>query len=70
VQVLAQGGGGVKALGRHAVAALLNTTSSGVSYDLTTQEVIDAFNAAVASGNYTPLHSKLERLNEQGCPLN
>src|SRR5690606_20729171 len=35
--VLGQGGGGTKALGRHAVAALLNSASnSGVSYDLTT----------------------------------
>lgn len=35
LEVLKQGGGGLKALGRHTVAALLNTASDGVAYDLT-----------------------------------
>lgn len=46
LDVLWQGGGGIKALGRHAVAALLNSTSSGVDYDLTTAQVVQMFNDA------------------------
>jgi hypothetical protein len=74
LQVLSQGGGGTgaKALGRHVVAALLNSASSGVNYDMTTQEVIDAFNAVfpVTETEYNALKDELEDLNQQGCPLN
>lgn len=69
-EVLSQGGGGLKALGRHAVAALLNAASPGVDYDMTTAEVIAAFNAAYLSGDYEALKTTLEDFNEQGCPLN
>ena len=73
-QVVATGGGGLNALGRHTVAALLNASvSSGVSFDLTTQQVITAFNTAYASGNATrieELKNQLDMLNNQGCPLN
>jgi len=68
VQVLGQGGGGLIALGRHTVAALLS--SGSVNYGMHTADVIAAFNEAYASGNYEPLHKKLEKLNEAGCPLN
>lgn len=70
VQVASQGGGGLKALGRHTVAALLNAASSGVNYGMTTTEVIAAFNAAYASGDYTTQKNVFERMNESGCPLN
>lgn len=70
VQVLGTGGGGLKALGRHAVAALLNAASGGVDYDRTTAEVIASFNAAFASGSYDALKNVFETFNEQGCPLN
>jgi hypothetical protein len=70
LQVLEQGGGGLKALGRHTVAALLNAASSGVSYDLTVAEVINAFNAAFASGGYETQKDEFAGFNEQGCPLN
>jgi hypothetical protein len=70
VDVLSQGGGGLKALGRHAVAALLNAASPGVSYDLTVAQVISGFNAAVASGNHNGQKNIFEAFNEQGCPLN
>jgi hypothetical protein len=70
VQVAGQGGGGLKALGRHTVAALLNAASSGVDYDLTTAQVISAFDAAFASGNYEATKDVFEGYNEQGCPLN
>lgn len=70
LQVMWQGGGKLKALGRHTVAALLNSASSGVDYDLTTAQVIAKFNAAYASGNYQPTHSEFADLNERQCYLN
>jgi hypothetical protein len=69
-QVLSQGGGGLKALGRHTVAALLNAASSGVSYPLTTQQVIDGFNGVFPGGDFETLHLRWAALNEAGCPLN
>ena len=69
LQVLGQGGGGLKALGRHTVAALLNAASGGVDSGYTTAEVIAAFNAAYASGSYDALHAEFAAANEQGCPL-
>jgi hypothetical protein len=70
VDVLGQGGGGLKALGRHTVAALLNA-SSGVNTQLTTAEVIAKFNAAYpgTGESYTMLKNEFEALNELGCPL-
>lgn len=70
VGVLSQGGGGLKALGRHTVAALLNASTSSSGYGMTTAEVIAAFNAAYASGNYESLKSQLESMNERNCYLN
>lgn len=70
VEVAAQGGGGIKALGRHTVAALLNAASNGVSFGLTVADVINGFNAAYASGNYETFKDQLAGLNEAGCPLN
>ena len=68
-----QGGGGINALGRHAVAALLNASSAGGNSDLTTAQVIAQFNAAYASGNASRIEQTKNQfafLNEQGCPLN
>lgn len=59
-----------KQLGRMAVAALLNAASPGVDFDLTTAEVIAAFNAAWTSGEYEATKDMLDDLNNQGCPLN
>lgn len=73
VQVLSQGGGGLNALGRHTVAALLNASSSGVSYGVATPaDVIAQFNAAFpgSNGTYETLKNTFEGLNEKGCPLN
>lgn len=71
LDVAAQGGGGLKALGRHTVAALLNAASPDVSYDRTVGEVIDAFNGVFpgADGDYEALKDLFEGFNEQGCPL-
>ncbi len=71
LQVLGQGGGGLNALGRHTVAALLNAASAGVTYNYQTPaDVINAFNAAFTSGNYETQKNLFEGYNEQGCPLN
>jgi hypothetical protein len=70
LQVLGQGGGGLKALGRHTVAALLNAASSGVNYNLSVSDVIDAFNAVHPDGDYEGQKDIFARFNEQGCPLN
>jgi hypothetical protein len=70
VQVLSNGGGGLDALGRHAVAALLNSAPGAPNYPMTTSQVIAAFNAAYASGNYETQKNIFERYNELGCPLN
>jgi hypothetical protein len=71
LQVLSLGGGGLNALGRHAVAALLNASSAGVDYDLSVQQVIDAFNTA-STGSKNAIENQkniLDMLNNQGCGL-
>jgi hypothetical protein len=68
--VLSQGGGGLAALGRHTVSALLNAASSGVDYDLSVSDVVNAFNAAFGSGNYEAQKNIFAGFNEQTCPLN
>lgn len=64
-----RGGGGEIALGRHAVAALLNAAHSGVSYAFTEAQVIALVQAAYASGDFTGAKDQLATENEQGCPL-
>ena len=64
------GGGGLDALGRHTVVALLNAQSGNVNYGLTTQQVIDKFNGVFPSRNYQALKNEFEGLDERGCPLN
>lgn len=63
-------GGGVNALIRHAVAALLSAGSDDVSYDLTVSEVVAAFDAAVDGGDIQGTKDEFDELNNQGCPLN
>jgi hypothetical protein len=71
LQALNQGGGGVNALARHAVAALLNAASSGVDASLTEGEVIQLVQDA--SLGLVPIETAKNTLaasNELGCPLN
>lgn len=74
LQVLSSGGNTAgEALGRHTVAALLNAAAgSGVSYDLTTAQVIAGFNAAWPGDKNTLNAQKaiFAGFNELGCPLN
>ncbi len=62
-------GGGANALARHAVAALLNASSS-VDYYYTTADVISMVQAAFASGDYEATKDLFAYQNELGCPLN
>jgi hypothetical protein len=69
IQALNLGGGGLNALARHAVAALLNSASSGVDYPLTTAQVIAIVQTGVNSGNYESAKNQLASLNEGLCVL-
>lgn len=63
LQALAQGGGGVNALGRQAVAALLNATNQKIDYPLYSWQVIQLVHDAISSGNaktISSLESQLE----------
>jgi hypothetical protein len=70
VGALGQGGGGEKALGRHAVAALLSAASGGVSYAFTVDELIAIVRTAYATRDFERAHKELAAQNELGCPLN
>ena len=67
---LKTGGGGAKALGRHAVAALLNTARTDVDYSFDTNAVIDLVQDAYVTGDFEAAKNSLATENEKGCPLN
>jgi hypothetical protein len=68
LEVLRQGGGKFKALGRHAVAALLNSAMDDdvLDYEFTTTQVIDMVNHAMATCKSQPAHGALGDANEGG----
>lgn len=68
--VAAAKGGGLNALGRHTVAALLNAASDDVDYDRAVTSVIESFNYAYTMQEFEYLKNVFETFNEQGCPLN
>jgi hypothetical protein len=79
LQALEIGGGGENGMARQAVAALLNSTSPGVNYQMTTEEVIAAVQAAYAAGTqaaFNAAHAQFESYNlalvngVHICPLN
>ena len=61
-------GGGLNALLRHAVAALLNATSADVDYPLTAAQVITLTNAAIASGDYEGTKDLFNEYNNLTAP--
>lgn len=70
LQVVSLGGGGLNALGRHTVAALLNASNPEVSFAFAYPEtVIDMFNAAYpgTKAGYETLKNSFEEQNELGC---
>ncbi len=72
LQVLWNGKGGLNALGRQTVAALLNAsnpTVSGIGFPYTPAGVIAAFNDVFPGGDYEALKNRFEAANTIGCPL-
>ena len=70
--MLALKGGGLNALGRETVGALLNSKVFA-PWDLTTASVISQFNAVYPGGDYETLKNTFENLtdvNGRVCPLN
>ena len=67
-QALELGGGGLNALLRHAVAALLNAASGDVDYPLTVQEVIDATDLAISTGDYETTKDLFDLFNNLTAP--
>ncbi len=72
LDVLGQGGGGLIALGRHTVAALLNAAHTDVPYPMSTDEIINAFNDIYPDGtkqDYNALKDIFEGYNQIGCSI-
>lgn len=67
-QALSLGAGGLDALLRHAVAALLNASSPDVDYPLSAATVISLTNAAIASGDYEATKDQFDEFNNLGAP--
>lgn len=63
------GGGGERAMARHAVAALLNAANPDVSYGFSVSDVIALVQDAYASGTFETVKDQFEAENETGCPL-
>jgi len=71
-EALGTGGGGINALLRHSVAAVLNAAHTEVDYAMTTSQVISAVQAAMAdgAGAIEQLKSQLDGYNNGGANLN
>lgn len=68
-EALERGGGGEAALGRHAVAALLNAANPDVDYLYNVAEVMAIVQAAYNSGEFEDAKDTFELQNELGCGL-
>jgi len=68
VQAIKAQGGGLNALVRHSVAALLNSQSA-INYPLTSEQVVLSFYEAYSSQNYDVTKDMFAELNENGCPF-
>ena len=68
MEALNANGGGIDALARHAVAALLNAAHPDVNYPLSTTEIINAVQQAIADGEpaITDLKNELDMLYNAG----
>ncbi len=69
LQALETGGGGEKALARHATAALLNASNPAVGSKFTPEQVIAIVQSAYSTGAFESAKNLLEKENETGCPL-
>ncbi|HUT92893.1 MAG TPA: SdrD B-like domain-containing protein [Thermoguttaceae bacterium] len=66
---LERGGGEENALGRHAVAALLNAAHPGIDYAFTTAEIISMVQSAYATGEFEAIKDQFEAENELEADL-
>jgi hypothetical protein len=66
---LQDGGGGLTALVRQAIAALLNAAHEDLDYAYAPDEVLSLFEAAVTTGSYDSVKDMFEAANEAECPL-
>lgn len=72
LEALETGGGGVDALLRQAVAAVLNAASPAVDFPSSVEDIVDAVNAALLSGDAAAieeLKDELDAANNLGCPI-
>ncbi|TES92000.1 MAG: DUF11 domain-containing protein, partial [Anaerolineales bacterium] len=75
LQALGANGGGVNAMIRHGVAAMLNACSDCVQYEYSSPDQVismieDALNGAPGAYTVGELHSMFAENNEAGCPVN
>jgi hypothetical protein len=68
-QALCAQGGGVNALARHAVAALLNAAHPDVDYAMSEAEVIAAVQGALPNGDIEGVKNDFADANEAGCSI-
>jgi hypothetical protein len=70
LQALEANGGGINALARHAVAALLNASNPDVSFGFTADQVIQKVQDAIDNPDtMEAVKNELAAENERGCPL-
>jgi hypothetical protein len=67
MQALNANGGGINALARHAVAALLNACDADIGYPMTMDQVIAAVQTEVPDGDIEGLKDEFAGYNELGC---
>ena len=66
---LQEGGGGLAALLRQAIAALLNAAKEDLDYPYGVEEVLALVEAAFTTGEFEPVKDMFEAANESECPL-
>ncbi|WP_372898515.1 SdrD B-like domain-containing protein [Stieleria sp.] len=69
LDALGRGGGENAALGRHAVAALLNASQANVEYEFTVAQIIAGVQNAYNTGDFEPFKNTLQDQNELGADL-
>lgn len=62
-------GGGLNALIRNAIAALLNARHADIAYPWDEAEVMEKLLQALSSGDYERLKDEFELANKRGCEL-
>jgi hypothetical protein len=72
LEALGTNGGGINALLRHSVAAVLSAANTDVDYAMTTSQIVSAVQTAVAGGTgaIEQLKNKLDAYNNAGANLN